>query len=315
MQFAYAAPPPLTPDGQPAASGTATPAAPPDPAAKEKSRAAFRKGVAQIKANDWQGARASFEEAYSLVQHPSILLNLGLSRLKTGDPVLAEQDLTKFMADDPGASADEIASARDALADAKTKIGTLKIAATPPNASVKVDGAAAALKADGTADVRVKAGTHKITAEADGYAPVDQNIDVAGKAEVKVDVALASNGGAKPVDKPTDKPADDGSTNYRNIGGYALAGVAGAGLIATTIMGLRAISLSSDYSAKGTSTYQNQDTKSSGIAMRTGADVSLIIAILAGTGAAILLFTDIGKDAPDPPKPASASLPPFFIRF
>jgi Tfp pilus assembly protein PilF len=52
-----------------------------DPATRDKSRAAFKKGVTQLKAQDWAGARASFEEAYSLVPHPSILLNLGISRL------------------------------------------------------------------------------------------------------------------------------------------------------------------------------------------------------------------------------------------
>ena len=44
--------------------------------ARDRSRAAFRKGVAQLRASDWSGARASFESAYTLFPHPSILLNL-----------------------------------------------------------------------------------------------------------------------------------------------------------------------------------------------------------------------------------------------
>src|SRR5262245_16311640 len=82
-----------------------------DPEAKEKSRAAFRRGVAQLRAQDWHAARASFEQAYSLFPHPSILLNLGIARLKTNEPVLAEQDLVKFLSEDIGASADELSGA------------------------------------------------------------------------------------------------------------------------------------------------------------------------------------------------------------
>jgi hypothetical protein len=82
--------------------------------------------------------------------------------------------------------------------------------------------------------------------------------------------------------------------------------VSGVALIATGIMAARAFSLSSDYGdINNKETYQNKDTKSSGIAMRTGADVAFIVALLAGAGAVVLLFTDIGKDAPaaTPAKP------------
>src|SRR3954470_13089318 len=98
-----------------------------DPKVRERSRAAFRRGVVQLRARDWAGGRASFEEAWSLVQHPSILLNLGIARLRTDDPVLAEQDLVRFLSEDSGAGAEELASAREALADARSKIGTLRV--------------------------------------------------------------------------------------------------------------------------------------------------------------------------------------------
>src|SRR5205085_4182985 len=108
--------------------------------AREKSRAAFRAGVSQLQAKDWKAARSSFEVAWQLYPHPSILLNLGIARLRTDDPVLAEQDFVRFLSEDFGATPEELAGAREALAEARTKIGTIKIVASPPSARIVVDG-------------------------------------------------------------------------------------------------------------------------------------------------------------------------------
>ena len=276
-----------------------------DPATRDKSRAAFKKGVSQIKAQDWAGARASFEEAYSLFPHPSILLNLGMSRLKTDDPAGAEEALMKFLQEDSGAEAGELASARDALADARGKIGTIHLALTPATAKATIDG-----KPTDKTDVRVKAGSHAITIEAEGFQPADKQVDVPAKGTIDVQAVLAPKAGTEtkpPSQGKTEEhvSTDDGSV--RPIAGYALAGVAGVALIVTGVMGARALSLSSDYTDKAKpDTYGNPDTKSSGIAMRTGADVSFIIALLAGAGAVVLLFTDIGKSSDAPPSPGAA---------
>jgi hypothetical protein len=271
-----------------------------DPAARDKSRAAFKKGVAQIKAQDWQGARASFEEAYSLVQHPSILLNLGISRLKTDDPAGAEEALMKFLQEDSGAGPDELASARDALAEARSKIGTVHLALTPATAKVTIDGK----PVTGT-DVRMKAGSHQLTIEADGYQSADKTVDVPAKSTIDVAAVLASKGGG--TDKPREKPQDQNSdaNSWRPIAGYASAGVGGVALIATIYFGLKAIGLNDDYTNKNKpDTYRNADTKSSGIAARTGADVCLLLTLAGAAGAVIFLFTDIGASKAPPAKPA-----------
>lgn len=288
-----------------------------DPATRDKSRAAFKKGVTQLKAQDWAGARGSFEEAYSLVPHPSILLNLGISRLKTDDPAGAEEALTKFLQEDSGAGPDELASARDALSSARGQIGTIKLKVTPDSAKISVDG-----KAVTTTDVRVKAGSHALTIEAEGYQSAEKQVDVPAKGSISVEATLVKAGGPPPAggDKPKPDDKKDVSTSddsFRPILGYSLLGVSGVALIATGIMAARAFSLSSDYGdTNNKETYQNPDTKSSGIAMRTGADVAFIVALLAGAGAVVLLFTDIGKDAPaaapshpDAPKPAEQPKP------
>lgn len=280
-----------------------------DPQAKERSRAAFRRGVAQLRAQEWAAARASFEEAWSLVQHPSILLNLGIARLKTDDPVLAEADLVRFLSEDSGAASDEVASAREALAEARSKIGTLRVVTAPPTARVMIDGKAAGNR-EGTAEARVKAGEHTLAIDADGFVAEERTVSVAAKDTTEVRVSLVAKAGAPapPTEAPTERERGPAT---RTIVGWSLAGVGAGALLATTVMGLRAISLSSDYEdPNNTKSFQNKDVKDEGIAFRTGADVALVIAILAGASAAVLLLTDIGASK-DPsvstPSPHGAS--------
>ncbi len=262
--------------------------------AKDKSRAAFRKGVSQLRAQDWAGARASFETAWSLFPHPSILLNLGIARLRTDDPVLAEQDLVRFLSEDSGAAADELAGAREALAEARARIGTLRVIATPASARVSVDGSPISERMStpekgAVAEVRLKAGRHAVVVEADGFFSDRRAVDVVAKSETEIKIAL----GAKDAPAPT--PVEPEGPSLRKITGYSLAGLAGVALVTSGISALRAKSLSDDYGDQGNpSTFRNEDVKSEGIAFRTAADVALGIGVLAAAGAVVLLFTDIG---------------------
>jgi len=278
-------------------------ASPQEREAREKSRAAFRAGVAQLKAQDWKAARSSFEQAWALYPHPSILLNLGIARLRTDDPVLAEQDFVRFLSEDFGSTPEELAGAREALAEARTKIGTIRIVASPASARIVVDGKTIAERVRSeteregiVAEVRAKAGKHSVAADADGYTAQERNVDLAAKGEIEVKLALApipkSGGGGS----TTNPPPDGEGPNGRAIMGYAAGGLAVIGLAAGAFCGLRAISLKNDYEDKSKAdSFQNASVKSEGQTFRTLADVGFGVAIVGGVAAVILLFTDIGS--------------------
>ncbi|MDB4943395.1 MAG: TonB-dependent receptor [Labilithrix sp.] len=289
-----------------AAHAQPKPAASAESDAKEKSRAAFRKGVAQLRASDWPAARASFETAYALFPHPSILLNLAIARLRTDDPVRAEQDLVKFLSEDGGASADELASAREALGDARGRLGTLRIVVSPASARVTVDERAVETvrRADpGTAGVvaelRIKPGSHTVAVEAEGFVPDRRPVVVAARTEAMVTVELAST---EPAPLPPSSVAPR-ETSVRTVVGWSLVGLAGAALVTGGVTALRAKSLSDDYGDASNARYQDPAARSEGIGFRTAADVALGVAVLSGAAAVVLLLTDVGKDAP----PASSS--------
>src|SRR5437016_6240482 len=107
--------------------------------AKEKSRAAFRRGVELAKKGDYAHARDAFQEAYRLFQHPSILLNLGIAHSKTAEYAAAEEDLVRFLGDDGGATNEELHNARTILADVRTHLGTLKLRVSPDAARASLD--------------------------------------------------------------------------------------------------------------------------------------------------------------------------------
>lgn len=288
-----------------------------DAASRERSRAAFRRGVAQLRAQDWAGARASFEEAWSLVQHPSILLNLGIARLRTDDPVLAEQDLVRFLSEDPGAAPEELASAREALAEARSKIGTLHVVTTPATARVSVDGHPVSVRAPaepgqgGIAEVRLKAGVHEMKVAADGFVAEERSVELQPKSETDVRVVLVSNDAGR-----SDRR---GTSPTRRIVGWSLAGTSGVALVAGGVMALRAMSLSGDYEDRSSPSFRDRDVRDEGIAFRTGADIALVTAILAGAGAAVLLLTDIGEPSGSNVARTAAqrtgALPPALLRW
>src|SRR5215467_2489085 len=121
---------------------------------RAQSREAFRRGVTQVQSGDYAGARASFEEAYRLFPHPSILLNLGIVLVKTGEYLDGEQDLLRFLADYGDASSSDLASARAALAEARTHLGSLRLRVSPVGARARLDTRPIALMPGSYVDVR-----------------------------------------------------------------------------------------------------------------------------------------------------------------
>ena len=252
-----------------------------DADARERSRAAFRRGVAQAGAGDYAAARDSFQEAYRIFPHPSILLNLGIARAHTGEWLEAEQDLVHFLADDGGAHPEELASARAELAQARGHLGTFRLRVAPDGARAALDGRPVALIPGNFVDVRTTRGAHTLHAEADGFQPIDRAVAVASDRAPNVDVTLAAAGGG-----PTEPAPGDGR---RTMALFFLAGgavAAGVGVYA----GIEAASRANDYNTPGSGHFQDSSTKASGLVFRTSADVAFAGAlVLGGVGAYFLL--------------------------
>lgn len=251
--------------------------------ARERSRAAFRRGVTQAESGDYASARDSFLEAYTLYPHPSILLNLGIARAHTGQWLEAEQDLVHFLADDGGARPEELASARAELAQARQHLGTFRLRVAPDGARATLDARPVALIPGTFVDVRTTRGSHALRVDADGYTPYAKKLDVAGEKAPDVDVSLRPAGEAP---APPVRPGEG-----RRIAGWFLVAGAGVAAVVGTVAGFEAISLANEYNDPGTGHYQEPGTKASGITFRTSADLAFLAALGMGGAGAYLLLT------------------------
>ncbi|MEO7109882.1 MAG: tetratricopeptide repeat protein, partial [Polyangiaceae bacterium] len=242
------------------------------------SREEFRRGVALVRAGNLNDARDAFEKAYALFAHPSILLNLGIVRLRTGEYIRAEDDLSHFLVNDGGATDDEIASAREALSEAREHLGTIRLRVTPESAHVTLDGRSIALVQGGPTDIRATLGLHDMKILVDDYDPADEHVMVTRDHVSERTVLLTPHVGQRAVlvgaPETPQKPVP-----LRSVVGWGLVGLSGATALGGILCGVRAITLSDDYNNERP---QDPSDKSTGVAFRTTSDILFLTAIASG---------------------------------
>lgn len=251
------------------------------------SREEFRRGVALVRAGNLNDARDAFEKAYALFPHPSILLNLGIVRLRTGEYIRAEDDLSHFLVNDGGATDDEIASAREALSEARDHLGTIRLRVTPESAHVTLDGRPIALVQGAPTEIRTTLGLHEMKIVVDDYDPADEHVMVTRDHLAERTVLLTPHAGQHTdVVGPSETPQKP--MPLRSVVGWGLVGLSGATALGGILCGVRAITLSDDYNNERP---QDPSDKSTGIAFRTTSDILFLTAIASGGVGAYLLLT------------------------
>jgi len=256
--------------------------------ARDQSRAAFMRGVADAHQGHYTAARDAFIEAYTLFAHPSILMNLGIARLHTGEYVQAEKDLVRFLSDDGGASDEEISNARAGLAAVRQHLGTVRLRIAPDGARATLDGQPVALVPGSYAELRAVVGQSELRVDAEGYEPARQTLLVSHDNPTSVDLTLKPQPGERA--HPSGSPAPD-HDHTREVVAYGALGLGAASAVAWAACGVRAMMLANDYNTPASTDYQNPATKSSGITFRTAADVLFVTALVSGgAGAYLLLF-------------------------
>jgi hypothetical protein len=102
-----------------------------------EAEARFQEGLARVKSHDFEAARLSFAQAYTVLHRPQILWNLALAEEKTGHLVEALQHF-RGVAEDPAAGEDR-ANAQRHVDSLVALTGHIDVKA-PPGAQVSVDG-------------------------------------------------------------------------------------------------------------------------------------------------------------------------------
>jgi len=147
-------------------------------ALRESAADHFDRAFTHAQQGDHAAALAEFRRALELSGQAFILFNLGCEYAELNRPVDAVKAFDKLFASPGNTPPDKMEEARRMRAELAARIGQLKITTSVP-AAIEVDNLAAE-QASKDAPIAVGNGLHVVAAVAAGYAPLRQQIDVAG---------------------------------------------------------------------------------------------------------------------------------------
>ncbi len=154
----------------------------------DDGRARFAQGVALIQQGRWVDAIAELEAARAVRATPPVLYNLGLAYRAVGrvrDATAAFQELTRTA----GATltADRRSEIDGYLRELATAAGRIEVAATPADATVRIDDATLS---GGSHSTDVDPGRHTVTVSANGFATSQRSVEVRRGGTVMLEVRL-----------------------------------------------------------------------------------------------------------------------------
>ncbi len=130
-----------------------------------EARVAFQEGVQNFGARRFAEALVSFQRAYRIRPHPSVMVNIANCYLALEQPLEAISWFERYLHDASGVTPEQRAQIERTVAEARQRLATLNIQAIPPGVEVYIDGTSI-----GVAPLRgpreVAAGPHVIEARA-----------------------------------------------------------------------------------------------------------------------------------------------------
>lgn len=187
----------------PAGSWLAAPTAHAQDAVTDIARQRYKEGVTAFDAGRFDEARVAFLQAYALKRHPAVLLNLGLSELKSNHVSEGGNHLTQFLRESTDATPEQRTTAQANIEDAKRRSAYLVITVDAPGADVSVDGALVG-KSPLADPFFVEPGTRTVVAT---LGTKNATFAAQPKRGAPTNVSLSVNGGAPPPVAPVPGPS------------------------------------------------------------------------------------------------------------
>jgi len=249
------------------------------------ARDSYNKGKALYEEGKYAEALVEFQAAYDAKPHPVVLKSIAECQAQSGDIPAAIATLEKYLLDPEATDKPEI----------EARIEELK--RTPINVEITSDPAGAKIEVAGVdtgkvtpATLELNPGEYAVRLTAEGMAPVQENINVVLGEENKLAAVMTPAEAAEPAaatpmvdDFSTEPPpAPEASQDSGPPTAFwAMAAVAGIGLVSGTVFGTMALGDEDDYKEEPT-----QDKKEAGRRDAILADVSFGLAgaaAIAGT--------------------------------
>lgn len=278
----------------------------PTAAQRTHARELYGQGQAAYAAEHYQQALDAYQAAFREVPNPLVLLGVALAQEHLGQRAQSRATLEQYLALRPDAPDRASVETRIAALPAPAvATGTVHVACTPDGASIELDGHAIGT---GTAEATAPAGRHELHIALAGHTPITRSIDVVAGQRVDLQLALvaatdvASTAGgteseddvfgsdgteAATTDEPTAELEPTPATVDPSTGVWVTTAIAGVALVTGTIFGFLALSKQSDFDAMPTT-----GTANDGEAFSLVADLSFVVAAVAGITAIVLYATE-----------------------
>ena len=267
-------------------------------AERTRARAAYTEGQRRFDAGDFAGALTKFEEAYSIVSNPVVLLGVASAQERLGRTADARGTLERYLRERPDAPDRADVEGRIVAMGGSTAPvtaeGTLVITSEPAGAAVVVDGESSG--AVTPTEVSVAPGDHEVALALSGYELSTESVTVAAGARAEVSVALTvmPEADAMTADEAFADDEEEEATEEEpapqsgpSAATWVTTAIAGVALVTGTVFGFVALSRQSDFDVTPTASLADE-----GEGFALAADLSFGVAIAAGITAIVLYATD-----------------------
>jgi len=156
------------------------------------AREHFTKGVAAFDDRRFAEAADEFEAAYKLSPAFVVLFNIGQVDVALGRSVEAVDAFDSYLKQGGSSiGADRRQEVQREIEKQSARIGTIDVHTTPDGAEIRIDGKLAG-KTPLARPLRVNAGKHSLEATLGEHTPQSRDLEVAGRADIRLDLALES---------------------------------------------------------------------------------------------------------------------------
>ncbi len=294
----------------PGAPGTASPAAP-------RVAELLKSGEARYGAGDFAAALADFEAADARPPTAEAARSIGLCQDKLGRYQAAAAAYHRFLAHPPPKLVDEVGVLVARLHEIEQMPGKVLLVASPPGASLTIDGRPEKQKTP--YEALLAPGKHIVRASAPEHEALEREVDIAFASTQEVTLTLtAAPAPPQPVvaaPAPAPPPpqiivpkAPPPPAVTRRTVAFAAAGVAVVGAGLATTFGVLALHNKSSFQSSPTLTSSDNGNNDAAYA-----DGAIALSVAAGVTSLVLFLTDESSTTAEPPRtrPAKLSGAPF----
>jgi hypothetical protein len=192
----------------------------------------FQRGVALFNEADYNAALIEFKRAYELAPNPHVLYNVGQTNYQLQNYAAAITAFEAYLSEAPQPT--HRAEVETTLETLRTRVSRLEITSDVPGAEVSIDDQSIG-RTPFPKPVLVSVGRRKITATADGRAPLTRYVEVASGEAQPLALSFAPTAPAQPPPPPPAPAAEGagksgGGTNWGTVA-LVSTGVLAAGTV------------------------------------------------------------------------------------